>query len=160
MLWNQHCLPRLFIISFSLGLLFEPEDGSNTFLRIVGGLLPNYTALQPRKSYSSQQWILGPYKRWRISLPADWQVLKKSPTHRFILRKTPKEYILWKYFTALWRFLYRQRINILHVQQNVFNIVAFCVVRPYCHVSGVPWRIITDSGLDDCIYWHLYYNYN
>jgi hypothetical protein len=25
----------------------------------------------------------------------------------------------------------------------------------YCHVSGVPWLIITDSGLDDWIYWHL-----
>jgi hypothetical protein len=25
----------------------------------------------------------------------------------------------------------------------------------YCHVSGVPWRIITGSGLDDWIYWHL-----
>jgi hypothetical protein len=27
----------------------------------------------------------------------------------------------------------------------------------YCHVYGVPWRIITDSGLDDWIYWHCYY---
>jgi hypothetical protein len=25
----------------------------------------------------------------------------------------------------------------------------------YCHVSGVPWRIITGSGLDDWIYWRL-----
>jgi hypothetical protein len=27
-------------------------------------------------------------------------------------------------------------------------------------VSGVPWRTITSSGLDDWIYWHFYYNYN
>jgi hypothetical protein len=27
-------------------------------------------------------------------------------------------------------------------------------------VSGVPWWIITGSGLDDWIYWHFYYNYN
>jgi hypothetical protein len=25
----------------------------------------------------------------------------------------------------------------------------------YCHVSGVPWIIITGSGLDDWIYWRL-----
>jgi hypothetical protein len=30
----------------------------------------------------------------------------------------------------------------------------------YCHVSGVSWRIITGSGLDDWIYWHFCYNYN
>jgi hypothetical protein len=30
----------------------------------------------------------------------------------------------------------------------------------YCHVSGVPWLIITDSELDDLIYWHFYYNYS
>jgi hypothetical protein len=29
----------------------------------------------------------------------------------------------------------------------------------YCHVSGVPWLIITGSGLDDWIYWYFYYNY-
>jgi hypothetical protein len=27
----------------------------------------------------------------------------------------------------------------------------------YCHVYGVPWRIITDSGLDDLIY-NTFYN--
>jgi hypothetical protein len=26
----------------------------------------------------------------------------------------------------------------------------------YCHVSGVPWQIITGSGLDDSIYWHTF----
>jgi hypothetical protein len=25
----------------------------------------------------------------------------------------------------------------------------------YCHVYGVPWRIITSSGSDDWIYWRL-----
>jgi hypothetical protein len=29
------------------------------------------------------------------------------------------------------------------------------VLKSYCHVSGVPWRIITGPGLDDWIYWHL-----
>jgi hypothetical protein len=28
------------------------------------------------------------------------------------------------------------------------------------HASGVPWRIIRGSELDDWIYWHFYYNYN
>jgi hypothetical protein len=27
------------------GLIFDPEDGSSTYLRNVGGLLPNYSAL-------------------------------------------------------------------------------------------------------------------
>jgi hypothetical protein len=29
----------------------------------------------------------------------------------------------------------------------------------YCHVSGVPWLIITGSWLDDWIYWCCWYNY-
>jgi hypothetical protein len=29
----------------------------------------------------------------------------------------------------------------------------------YHHVSGIPWLIITDSGLDYWIYWRCYYNY-
>jgi hypothetical protein len=37
-----------------------------------------------------------------------------------------------------------------------FNILT----SGYCHVSGVPWLIITGSGLDDWIYWHLYSNYS
>jgi hypothetical protein len=30
----------------------------------------------------------------------------------------------------------------------------------YCHVSWVPWRIITGSGLDDWIYWHCCYSHS
>jgi hypothetical protein len=37
---------RLRFGDFLLGLLFHPEDGGDTFLRNVGGLLPNCTALQ------------------------------------------------------------------------------------------------------------------
>jgi hypothetical protein len=33
-------------------------------------------------------------------------------------------------------------------------VFRFCV-RVYCHVSGIPWLIITGSGLDDWIYWHF-----
>jgi hypothetical protein len=41
---------------------------------------------------------------------------------------------------------------------------SFVVISPYnwdrswvyCHLSGVSWLIITGSGLDDWIYWHLY----
>jgi hypothetical protein len=35
---------------FLLGLLFDPEGRSDTFLRNIGKLLHNYTALKPRKS--------------------------------------------------------------------------------------------------------------
>jgi hypothetical protein len=31
----------------------------------------------------------------------------------------------------------------------------YCLHR-YCYVSGIPWLIITGSGLDDWIYWHLH----
>jgi hypothetical protein len=55
----------------------------------------------------------------------------------------------------------RQSPSVIHI----FQLTA----RPKCtaktfrkdfHVSGVQWRIITGYGLDDWIYWHLYYNYN
>jgi hypothetical protein len=34
---------------FLLGMLLDPEDGDDTFLRNVGGLLMHYTALHPRE---------------------------------------------------------------------------------------------------------------
>jgi hypothetical protein len=42
----------LFLAGFLLGLLFEPEDGGEKFLRNIGGVPPNYTALQQRSTYS------------------------------------------------------------------------------------------------------------
>jgi hypothetical protein len=47
---------RLFLLLFLLGLLFDPEDGCSAFLRNVGGLLPDYTALQPRRSDPTVQY--------------------------------------------------------------------------------------------------------
>jgi hypothetical protein len=39
---------------FFLGLFFDPEDEGNMFLRNVGTVSPDYTALQARIPYSSQ----------------------------------------------------------------------------------------------------------
>jgi hypothetical protein len=39
-----------------------------------------------------------------------------------------------------------------------WNMLPF-VSGSCCHVSGTPWRIITGSRLDECIYWCWYYNY-
>jgi hypothetical protein len=36
----------------------------------------------------------------------------------------------------------------------------FWLLVIYFHVSGVPQRIMTGSGLDDWVYWHSYYNYS
>jgi hypothetical protein len=33
------------------GLLFDPEDGGNTFVRNVGKLLPDYITSHPRRQY-------------------------------------------------------------------------------------------------------------
>jgi hypothetical protein len=38
---------------FFNGLIFDPEDGGDTFLRNVGGFLPNYSTLQSRLYCSS-----------------------------------------------------------------------------------------------------------
>jgi hypothetical protein len=39
--------------AFLYGLVFHPEDGGDVFLRNVGGHLPDYTALYPRRYNSS-----------------------------------------------------------------------------------------------------------
>jgi hypothetical protein len=44
---------RLLLADFLLDLLFDPEDGRHTFLRIVGKLLQKCKALQPRRLNSS-----------------------------------------------------------------------------------------------------------
>jgi hypothetical protein len=49
---NRLCLPP-YSADFMLGLLLGPEDRGNIFLRNAG-LCPNYTALQFRRSHSSQ----------------------------------------------------------------------------------------------------------
>jgi hypothetical protein len=38
---------------FLLGLLFDPEDGDDTFLKNASEFVLNYTALQSRRWYSS-----------------------------------------------------------------------------------------------------------
>jgi hypothetical protein len=39
---------------FLLGLLFDPEDGGNTFLKNAGSLSPDYTALNYKRPQTSQ----------------------------------------------------------------------------------------------------------
>jgi ABC-type iron transport system FetAB permease component len=44
---------RLLLVGFLLDVLFDLEYGGSTFLRNVGRLLRNYTALYTRGQYSS-----------------------------------------------------------------------------------------------------------
>jgi hypothetical protein len=53
----------MLVAGFFLGLLFNPEDGSSMFFQNIGEVLSHYTALHPRRSYSSRnlvcdQWCL------------------------------------------------------------------------------------------------------
>jgi hypothetical protein len=45
-------------------------------------------------------------------------------------------------------------------KNTVMCLLSQPLLTPKCHVSGVQWRTITGSGLDDWIYWHFSYNYN
>jgi hypothetical protein len=44
----------MFHAAFLLGLFLDPEDGGHMFLRNVGFLSTNYTALSPRRWNSSE----------------------------------------------------------------------------------------------------------
>jgi hypothetical protein len=58
----------LLLPALALRLLFDLEyDGDDTFLWIVGGLLPNYTAVQPSRSYCSLKF---PKRRVRTDVEA------------------------------------------------------------------------------------------
>jgi hypothetical protein len=47
---------------YSFNLLFDPEDGGNTFLRNVDKYLLDYTASNPRRYYSSR------FKRIKLTI--------------------------------------------------------------------------------------------
>jgi hypothetical protein len=40
------------LAGFLLGVVFDTEDGGGTFLRNIGGSIPNYTTLHPGRWYS------------------------------------------------------------------------------------------------------------
>jgi hypothetical protein len=50
---KQSRRPTCFHAGILLCLFFDPEDGGDMFLRNVGRLSTDYTALYPRRKYSS-----------------------------------------------------------------------------------------------------------
>jgi hypothetical protein len=51
--------------------------------------------------------------------------------------------------------------NVVWIIENSDNWIKFLSTKKqYCHVSRVPWLIITGSGLGGWIYWHFYYSYS
>jgi hypothetical protein len=46
---KHSCYFCLLFAGYLLGLLFDPEDGGDTFLRKVSEFLPDYTALHFRR---------------------------------------------------------------------------------------------------------------
>jgi hypothetical protein len=65
----QQCVRATYCLSFLcflLGLLFDPEGGANTFLRNVGELLLDYTALHPTRQYSSNGKSLCEFKTLNV----------------------------------------------------------------------------------------------
>jgi hypothetical protein len=64
-----------------------------------------------------------------------------------------------RHFAATYRFHLQSRICLARYQSES----RWHRIRKYCHVWGVPWRIIMGSGLDDWICWHFFTittNYN
>jgi hypothetical protein len=53
-MFSKAGLPSLLFSPYFIGLLFDPEDGSNTFIRKVNKLQLNYAASRPRRWYSSE----------------------------------------------------------------------------------------------------------
>jgi hypothetical protein len=43
-----------------------------------------------------------------------------------------------------------------HAHTDVTLVYWWEESRKYCHISGLSWRIIMGSGLDDWIYWHFF----
>jgi hypothetical protein len=52
---QRWCLPPAYLLVLVENLVFDPEDGGDTFLRNVGCISTDYTASHPRRWYSSKK---------------------------------------------------------------------------------------------------------
>jgi hypothetical protein len=59
-------------------------------------------------------------------------------------------------FLLSWKYVNRSRFPYALPWKR--SPMRFIMALIYCHVSGIPRRIITGSGLADWIYWYYYYN--
>jgi hypothetical protein len=80
--WNTYCgeyyhgMLRLlrFHADVLLGLFFDPEDGGDIFFRNVGWLSMDYTALYPRRKYSSRINLVLNVSFWLTRFAGPWNV--------------------------------------------------------------------------------------
>lgn len=98
---RTYCLKFLFDSTFltMLDLLFDADDGSNTFLRNVCILLPHYTAIHPRNAHSLPSMVFCCSTRWYLTTGHERFLPNHSTPHNtnILITPFPQKHTLYKF---------------------------------------------------------------